>query len=528
MAEDCCKRIKYVHINLKVLQSSYTKNYLKIYATQILSMLLGFVSMFIVVPYLSSDQSIYGIYSVCISVTIFLSYADLGFLGAAQKYAAESFSRGDREQEVSLLGFAHFVLLCVTMVIGGVFFYLSFHPGLLIKGLEPGQQYDIARSLLLILALSTPVTVVQRLAQMIFGIRLEDYHIQKIVLVGNVFKILSVFYFFGGGRYDIVGYYLYIQIVSAVVAFVGLGFARKKYRYPLGQLVCRFRFSMRIFKQTRALAFSSLFVTICWVFYYELDSVAIARLLGADAVALYAVGLSLLSFIRSLLGVLFSPFSSRFNHFVGLGQEVEFKHFYLHVMQLTFPLVVFPLLAVVMRSQGIVLSWVGSGYAASVEVVVWLVLCNILGFVSYPAGLMLVAREKIRQMYWLSGLMVLIFWGGIAITVGVWGIESFARFKFLAFVMNGMAYIWLSLRFLGISLWQFFRLVVVPYLPGLVVMVGVLLLFCDSCINGKSQLYLLYNGLLVVGGVVIGLGVSLGTAKPVRSYVVKLKEIIKS
>lgn len=70
------------------MQVSYTKNYIKIDFLQILSILLGFVSMFIVVPYLSSDQTTYGIYSVCISVTIFLSYAYLYFLGAGQKYAA--------------------------------------------------------------------------------------------------------------------------------------------------------------------------------------------------------------------------------------------------------------------------------------------------------------------------------------------------------------------------------------------------------------------------------------------------------
>lgn len=484
--------------------------------------------MFIVVPFLSSDQATYGIYAVCISVTIFLAYADLGFLGAAQKYAAESYSRGDREQEVSLLGFAHFILLCVTLLVGGVFLYLSFHPERLITGLQPGYQTETASNLLLILALSTPVVVAQRLSQMIFGIRLEEYRIQKLVIVGSIFKILSVFYFFTGGRYDIVGYYLFLQVVSCVVAGAGLWMTRRRYRYPLRLLLRRFRFSKPIFRHTRSLAFSSLFVTLCWVLYYELDSVAIAKLLGADAVAIYAIGLSILSFLRSLLGVLFSPFSSRFNHFVGLGQQTEFRNFYINVIRLTFPLVVFPLAAVAMMSRGVVISWVGPDYAASVEVVVWLSLCNVLGFVSYPAGLMLVAREKIRQMYWLSAAMVVIFWGGIAVTIGAWGVESFARFKFLAFAANGIAYTILSLRFLGTSLTHFLRTVVVPYLPGLAIMLAVMFLVRNSCINGKDKLNLLINGCFILGGIVVGLSVSLFTAPELMRYARKMIGAIRN
>ncbi|WP_300646448.1 hypothetical protein [uncultured Rikenella sp.] len=478
--------------------------------------------MFIVVPYLSSDQTTYGIYTVCISITIFLSYADLGFLSAAQKYAAESYSQGDREREVSLIGFAHFIFLCVTLLIGGVFLYFSFHPDQLINNLLPGRQTQTAHELLLILAFSTPIVVIQRLVQMIFGIRLEEYHIQKLVIAGNALKILSVFYFFTNGRYNIVGYYLFIQIIAAFVAVGGIWMARYKYQYPLGQLVRRFRFSNDIFRHTRSLAFSSLFITLCWILYYELDSIAIAKLLGADAVAIYAIGLSILSFSRSLVGVLFSPFSSRFNHFIGLGQWSEFRHFYLHVIFLTFPLVVFPFVAVAMMSRGVVISWVGPEYAASVEIVVWLVLCNILGFVSYPTGIMLMACEKIRQLYLQNALMVLIFWGGIFTTVGIWGIESFARFKFLTFIFNGIAYLWLSLQFLGISLRSFLRTVVVPYLPGLAVMLGVLFLIRDSYITGKDKLNLALNGVLILGSIFVGLMVSLWTVPRLRQYVFQL------
>ena len=67
--------------------------------------------MFIVIPYLTSEPEIYGIYTVCISVSIFLAYADLGFLSAGQKYAAEYFAKGKRQEEIKVIGFTTFILL---------------------------------------------------------------------------------------------------------------------------------------------------------------------------------------------------------------------------------------------------------------------------------------------------------------------------------------------------------------------------------------------------------------------------------
>src|SRR5665647_996730 len=139
------------------MKSSYTKNYLKIYLWQGVSLVLNFLAMFIVVPYLTSKPTIYGIYTICISISIFLSYADLGFMGAGQKFAAEYFARGERKEEIKVVGFTNFILLIFLLLFSIGFLFLSFHPGLLVKNIIPGKQEAIASSLLLILSLFTPV-----------------------------------------------------------------------------------------------------------------------------------------------------------------------------------------------------------------------------------------------------------------------------------------------------------------------------------------------------------------------------------
>lgn len=89
-------------------------NFVKIYFWQIISIFFNFGNVFIVTPFISSNSILYGVYSILMSAYLFISYADLGFLGAGMKYASESYARKDREEEMRLLGFT------------GIVFYLSF------------------------------------------------------------------------------------------------------------------------------------------------------------------------------------------------------------------------------------------------------------------------------------------------------------------------------------------------------------------------------------------------------------------
>ena len=72
------------------------KNYFKIYIWRSLSIISGFLSLLIVVPKLSSNPELYGIYSVCISFALYLTYADIGFLSVGQKVCRrKQCTRGD-------------------------------------------------------------------------------------------------------------------------------------------------------------------------------------------------------------------------------------------------------------------------------------------------------------------------------------------------------------------------------------------------------------------------------------------------
>lgn len=395
--------------------------------------------MFIVVPYLTSVKDIYGIYAVCISVTIFLSYADLGFISAGQKYAAEYFIKSERQDEIRMIGFSGFILAAFLAIFSIVFLWLGFNPELLISGLRNDEQKEVASSLLFILAAFTPVTLLQRFAQMIFGIRLEDYIIQRINVIASICKIASVPFFLGAQHYNIVGYYLFSQVVALIAICVVLLIATKRYNYEFALLFRSIRFNGKLYFKTRGLAFASLYLTLMWILYYELDSIVIAKISGAEKVAIYAIGLTIMSFFRTIYAVIFAPFGARFNHFVGLNDDKGLIEMHNKITSLFAPVVIIPVLTVCFMAKPLIINWVGSQYTESVRISQWLILCFIYGFITYPSSLLLIAKEKIKALYIINSLTSVVYWAGIAVSYSLLGLESFAVFKFVAFTLTGIA-----------------------------------------------------------------------------------------
>ncbi|WP_131667053.1 MATE family efflux transporter [Chryseobacterium taiwanense] len=484
--------------------------------------------MFVVLPYLTSDPITYGIYSVCISFSIFLVYADLGFMGAGQKYAAEYFAKGDKEEEMKVIGFTNFILLVFLLLFSIGFFILSIQPELLVKGIKSAQQEYVASSLLLILAVFTPTTLLQRLLQMIFGIRMEDFIVQRTNIFGSIFKILSVLWFFREGQYDIVGYFLFTQIVNLLAALVSLIIARKRYDYDFRALFLAVCFNKDVFDKTKSLAFTSLFITISWILYYELDSIAIGKLLGANQVAVYAIGLTVLSFFRSILGILFSPFSVRFNHFIGNGDEEGLKSFYLQVVSILAPIIVFPIITIAILARPIVFSWVGPNYSESVIVIQFLVFCNIFAFVTYPTNFMLIAKERQRTLYFINTLLPFVFWTGIIFTINIWGVNSFAVFKLLAFVFSAFVLYKLMIDYLKLTFLDSVGKIFLPMFFPLLFLIFGSFLVRDYLPLEQSKINLVIVAVVMGGLIVISFVIQYFASEKWRQQMTKTLGLFKS
>lgn len=477
------------------MQENYSKNYLKIYIWQFISIALNFLSMFIVVPYLTSNPTVYGIYTVCISISAFLVYADLGFVSAGQKYASECFAIGDRSEEMRIIGFTNFILIVFLLILSAVFLYLSFHPELLIKKLVTINEQVIATKLLFILAVFTPVTMLQRLTQMVFAIRLEDYIVQRTNIIANLLKIISVLYFFRLNNYDLIGYFLFVQILNLLAILISLAIAKKRYKYDIKNLLLSIKFNKQIFNKTKGLALTSLFSLLTWILYYELDPAAIGKWIGAKEVGIFAIGLTILSFFRSILGSIFGPFSVRFNHFIGLKDNEGLKDLCRTITTVTAPLIIIPIITLILLSHSLILSWVGSQYEASVLPAKFLIACNLFAFISYPGALLLMAQEKIKIMYFVNAIQPIIYWIGISLTFATFGLVSFGFFKFFAFCINALIYVVVLKKYFNNTIVELMKYYLYPVLFPVMFLFITYYLIQGFLPYEKSKL-----NLLIVGG----------------------------
>lgn len=466
-------------------------NFIKIYLWQTISIVLNFVALFIVTPYLSAQPSLYGIYSIVISLYIFLSYADLGFISAGMKYASECFAQDNRVMEIRIIGFVGFIFFIFVLLYALIIAGFSFNPHFIVKSLQNEVEVKMASQLLLTLAVFSPVFVGQKVLQLIFGIRLEDFRFQRILSLFNAIKILSVLYFFSGGKYQIVDYFLFSQICGLMAVLVGGYIARKRLNYDFKLLFKSLKFDKTIYGKTSKLAFASLFLTFCWILYYEIDLFVIGRFFGPKQVAIFAIGISVITLFRTLFGVIFTPFTAKFNHFVGLKDTEGINSFFLKVLVIALPLTVFPVISVSITMQSFIFSWVGSDYTSSVAITQVLLLSYIFSFISYPAGILIMAYEKIKGLLVTSAILPVIYWVGILLTFSYLGLMSFAYFKFVAFTFSAIAYSLIIIQIFKIKWLDLFREVILPAIIPCLVLIAMVYALKAKLPLEKSKINLL-------------------------------------
>ena len=508
------------------MKSDYTSNYIKNSLFQILATGIGFLSLFIVVPFLSENKVLYGIYSVCISLSIFFNYADFGFITACQKYTGEFYAQNDIKEEIRTVGFTSFVLILFVLIIGVCLLPIALFPHILIYDIKSEDEI-VATILIISLILSAPFIGAKRICNVIYSCRIEQYKYQMYTLVGHLIKLMSVLVFFTGDRYMLVEYFIFIQVVDVLITVLLIIYIFRHYDYNFRLLLSSFRFDKRIWLLVRDLVGASIFTTISWILYYEMDLIVLAKITTPENLALYSVAFTFLTLVRNYFSVIYSSFSPRFNHYVGLNDSSGLRIFYIKNIVVLLPIVLFPLLLFLIAGYPLIISWVGEGYEETVVIAKILVAGNILAILSYPSTQYIIATNRIKDLILSSALMPFVFYGGIVCTFSFLGILSFALFKSLAQILSAIYRSAICFKKMEINFGRILNKVTRDYFLPSTCLIILSFFIIDYMAAQKTAVNLIYNlGLLgIVFGTVIG--ITLLTSYDFRLYMVNVFKKIK-
>lgn len=403
-----------------------------------MSVITGFLSVVIVVPHLSIQQELFGIYTFCMSFVLYLSYADMGFLSAGQKFAGEEFAKGNKDKEIGITGFTLALLICLFIPFSMFMLYLSSNTEVLFGDIAK-SNITIASNLFLIMGILLPVQVcLQRLVDFILVIRLKDYIHLRIDVVFNLVKIFSVYFFFREDQYLIVEYFFFITFMTIFGSCIAIYFTSVKVKYSFSQLLRSIRLKKEYFQLSKELALSSFILTVAFILYYEMDLLIIGWLFSMQDVALYAIGFTFLNFMRTLWNILYSPISQRINHYSASSSNVEISQILSKMVEYTLPLYSILTLSLVLFAEPIILFWVGKEYYPSISIFQILMISMFFAVISRPASYYFIARLKYKFMYAQALVSIGVFYTFIFFLKDDFGIESLAIAKVMVAIVLGL------------------------------------------------------------------------------------------
>ena len=399
-----------------------------------------------VVPIIAGNQEQYAIYMICVSLCLFLTYSDFGFLGASQKYASEAIGKGDNDAELGYIGFSVALVGCFCLLFCIGMMMLSLNPTLVIQDLSQ-EQTGFASNMLLTLAIMMPIQVVlQRTLHLIVSVRLLDYLTIRVDVIFNALKIIIIPLFFVDEVFLLLEYFICSISLSILGCIVGFIAAKKKIQISLKALLKAIRFERVTFDKMKYLAGSSSLATLFFILYYELDLLIAAKFFSIEAVAYYALAFAFYNFVRALLGVIYSPFLPLMNLKYGESGDSGAKDVAYKLLEITLPLFIFLAVFLVIYAQKIVIFWVGLEYSVS---------ANLIGILSFGlavnsfasvAGIYFITMQRHRDLVFASAIRMASFVIFLLILFEDFGVSSLAYAKTIGSIVGSIFSAFILLR----------------------------------------------------------------------------------
>lgn len=218
-------------------------------------------------------------------------------------------------------------------------------------------------------------------------------------------------------------------------------------------------------------------------------------------VAIFAIGITMLNFSRSLMNAFLGPFQTKFNHLRGMKDDDKLNQYFLLLIHWAFPISIIPALTIIIMMQSLIISWIGSAYIDSI----WIsriLICNLFfAFLSAPISYLAMAKEKFRFIFISSVFLPLFYFTFFFILYKPIGYFSIPTAKVLTIVVNLIVTMYLLRDIIAHSLLsvmiKLFRYMVLPF----VLLIGLLFLFYPYWGHPSGKNIYFFLRIVSIGGI---------------------------
>jgi O-antigen/teichoic acid export membrane protein len=314
----------------------------------------------IILSYVTIQE--YGLWSYCFVVLSYLALTAFGFNSTYIRYTADYRSRNENDKISELISTGLITMMCFSGVLFCIFWFVL--PWLItLLGIDPGL-HQTARGLLL----GTAAIFVMNFSLAGFQYVLEGEQrialVRTIHLAASVIEITLIILFFeiGLGVFALLWAYV-VRLAFTIVLCVF--FAYRVFPFLRVRLKLFRKEALRAFwgfgNQMNLLGLLSLLIN-------SVDRIFITRILHLEAVGLYEIGRKLPNIGLMLPSAVAGTLMPAASHLEGSNQRERLKRLYLTSTRYLMMLSSIPYAFLIFFAPQIIETWVGPGYAASVQV----------------------------------------------------------------------------------------------------------------------------------------------------------------
>lgn len=317
--------------------------------------LVGFFLSPFVVHHLGNVA--YGVWTIIVSLASYMGLLDLGIRGAAMRFVARDHARGDHDKANEAVAAALFLRSGMVLVILSVSVLASFLAPRLFH--VPSHLVSAARICILVTGVNLSISLTLGVYGGVLA-ALHRFDLMSSVTIGQtVFRALGAVWLLEHG-YGIVALAIW-ELTSVTVGNTVLTLITLRV-YP--QL--RFRFQKPNFAIVKEFWFYSSWVLVInfgqQLIYYT-DNLVVAGFISAAAVTFYAIGGSLIEYLRGVIASLTATFTPLASSLEAVGDKRKMRELMVQGTRASFFVGLAFQVALYFRGETFIGLWMGREYA---------------------------------------------------------------------------------------------------------------------------------------------------------------------